>query len=135
MSRYGREFNGRPMGRYGGEYQQWGGTPQYDRDFGYGSDRRGWFFEPDFSAYGGRQQGYWSGPRYDRGFGDRGQGYGYRERYGQQYGQSRGPSYGQDIFGYRDTRDYPSPWRDSHPGQSYGYGLGFGQGRGQFIYK
>jgi hypothetical protein len=153
MDRYGRDYNGRPTMRYGGEYQQWGGAPRYDRGFmdrgnGY-ANRSSRFYEPDFSGYDSRNYGYRSGPRYDRGFMDRGNGYGNRGRYGQQYGQQYGQGYGQGQYGQqqlgqsygnggygmRDTRGYPSPWDESHPGQTYGFGLGFGQGRGQFIYK
>jgi hypothetical protein len=130
------------MMRYGGEYHQWGSMPRYDREFGFRGNRSGRFFEPDISTrYDSRNYGYRSGPRYDRGFMDRGNGYGNRERYGQQYDQGQygqqqfGQSYGNGGYGMRDTRGYPSPWDESHPGQNYGFGLGFGQGRGQFIYK
>jgi hypothetical protein len=165
MDQYGGDYNRRPTMRYGGEYQQWGGTPRYDREFGYGGDRTGRFYDRDFSGYETRTfSPYRPQQRYDRGFMDRGRGFGqgqqfgntqqygqqygqrYGQRYGQQYGQQYGQRYGQQYnnqqsrdpsywYGMRDARPYPSPWDESHPGQNFGFGLGFGQGRGQFIYK
>jgi hypothetical protein len=140
MDRYGGDFNRRPMMRYGGEYQQWGGMPRYDQEFGNRGDRSGRFYDRDFSGYETRT--FRPAPRYDRGYsnsgysnpGYTGRGYG-NERYGQQYRPSNGPSQGYSRYATRDTRGYPSPWDESHPGQNYGFGLGFGQGRGQFIYK
>src|SRR5215218_3800695 len=70
MDRYGGDFNRRPMMRYGGEYQQWGGMPRYDRDFGYRGDRTGRFYERDFSGYETRN--FRPSPRYDRGYTGRG---------------------------------------------------------------
>ena len=130
MDRYGGDFYRRPMTRYGGEYQQWGAMPRYDREFGYRGDRTGRFYDRDFSGYEPRT--FRPSPRYDRGYTSRGYG---NERYGQQYRPMYGPSYGNSWYATRDTRGYPSPWDESHPGQNYGFGLGFGQGRGQFIYK
>ena len=130
MDRYGGDFYRRPM-RYGGEYQQWGGMPRYDREFGYRGDRSGRFYDRDVSGYEQGGYGGWrTGPRYDRGFMERGRGYGNQQRYGWQY-QQQDPSY---RYGMRDSRDYPSPWDESGPGH-FRFGLGYGQGRGQFIYK
>jgi hypothetical protein len=42
MDRYGGDFYRRPMLRYGGEYQQWGGMPRYDRGYMDRGGRGGW---------------------------------------------------------------------------------------------
>ena len=132
MERYGGDFYRRPM-RYGGEYQQWGGMPRYDREFGYRGDRTGRFYDRDFSGYEQGSYGYRGAPRYDRGFMERNRGWGGNGQgyYGRDYMQSRDPSY---RYGMRDARPYPSPWDESGPGR-VPFGLGYGQGRGQFIYK
>jgi hypothetical protein len=131
MDRYGADFNHRPMSRYGGEYQQWGGMPRYDREFRFSSNRAGRFYDRDFSGYEPPRGGFYGGPRYDRPFMDRG--YSGRPSYDQSYGGFNRHDW--DEIRQAGSRRYPSPWDESHPGQSYGYGLGFGQGRGQFIYK
>jgi hypothetical protein len=130
MDRYGGDFYRRQMMRYGGEYQQWGSIPRYDREFGY-PNRSGRFYDRDLSGYEQGGYGYRSAPRYDRGYMDRGRGFYGQQRYGQPYNQPADQSY---RYGMRDSRSYPSPWDESGPGH-YRFGLGYGQGRGQFIYK
>ena len=130
MDRYGGDFYRRQMMRYGGEYQQWGGLPRYDREFGYRGDRSGRFYDRDFSGYEQGGYAYRPAPRYDRGYMDRGRGFN-QQRFRPQYDQTSDQSY---WYGMRDNRGYPSPWDESGPGH-YRFGLGYGQGRGQFIYK
>ena len=132
MDRYGGDFYRRPM-RYGGEYQQWGGMPRYDREFadrGYRGDRAGRFYDRDLSGYEQGGYGYRGAPRYDRGFMDRGR-FGGQQRYDRLFRPNEDPSY---WYAMRDARPYPSPWDESGPGR-LPFALGYGQGRGQFIYK
>ena len=132
MDRYGGDFYRRQTMRYGGEYQQWGGMPRYDREF-YRGDRAGRFYDRDLSGYEQGGYGYRSGPRYDRGYMDRQRwSGGGPQRYGGQYDHSQDPWY---QYAMRDSRPYPSPWNESYAGQGFRFGLGYGQGRGQFIYK
>jgi hypothetical protein len=132
MDRYGADFYRRPMTRYGGEYQQWGAGPRYDYDYGSRGGRSGRFYDRDFSGYNPHGFGFRAGPRYDRGFMERG-GYSHRPSYDQSYGGYNRGAW--DEVRQMGGRRYPSPWDESHPGQTYGFGLGYGQGRGQFIYK
>lgn len=145
MDRYGADFGRGSRGRYGREYEQWGASAGYDRDFGFRGSREGSFYDRDFSGYhprefGGRDFARFT-ERYDQGFSGRGDPRFDQQRYtgrGRRFPEMRGQgSYGPDWHEHylMRQRRYPSPWDESHPGQTYSYGLGYGQGRGQFIYK